>query len=662
MQFRNRSINNEGKTMRLLLLLMLSLLFFDAAAQDSRPGRLLVFYAWPSTINGANGNVSTAAGHFSQYTHAVLGDGLQSSTHPDHQLSRNIISHPSVSQTLFFGYIPLGARSGDWNLSLTVIAQRAQQWAAMGVDGILLDEYGHDFGVTRERQNAAVASVRAQGLVVIANSWVPGDAFSNQVSSSNPNGVATLLDNRDYYMSESHQVIEGIQVDPLLWIAKEQAIAQYRSNLGFKVVSITTPSKLGTFNAQLWNYAWYSAALFDHTAVGWGELFYSVGNSLAPFRSRPTPDSQPLIGGLAVTGTRYSRRTCGQELWVDSGTATSGHTVLSPCTFVSLSGSVTGLSSGGVVGVQLNATQPLSLGNGSFTFPITLPTGTNYTVSVSTQSPGQTCSVQNGSGVVGSTNITNIQVSCQSTTFSVGGNLSGLVTGRSVGLQLNGGSTLTLNNDGVFTFPVGLAPNSGYSVTVSSQPQGQNCFVSNGAGTITGTVNNVSVQCVQLSYAVGGSVSGLLAGRSLGLRNDSNNSAVTVTSPGPFQFPTQQFGSSYAAVVGSQPLGQVCTVQNGIGTVSGIVDNIVVSCTTNSYTVGGSVVGLLAGRSVALQLNGGTPLTMNGNSDFTFASSVNSGSNYAVTVSSQPSGQTCTVTQAPERWWQTTSPTCWCSA
>jgi 6-phosphogluconolactonase (cycloisomerase 2 family) len=60
------------------------------------------------------------------------------------------------------------------------------------------------------------------------------------------------------------------------------------------------------------------------------------------------------------------------------------------------------------------------------------------------------------------------------------------------------------------------------------------------------------------------------------------------------------------------------------------------------FSIGGSVTGL-TGSGLVLQDNGGDNLTIPGNGSFTFATKVNSGSAYAVTVMTQPSGQTCTV-------------------
>jgi len=71
------------------------------------------------------------------------------------------------------------------------------------------------------------------------------------------------------------------------------------------------------------------------------------------------------------------------------------------------------------------------------------------------------------------------------------------------------------------------------------------------------------------------------------------------------------------------------------------ITNVGVTCSTNSYTLGGAVNGLSG--TVVLQNNGGDNLTRNSNGGFTFATPVASGAPYNVTILSQPAGQTCTV-------------------
>jgi hypothetical protein len=78
--------------------------------------------------------------------------------------------------------------------------------------------------------------------------------------------------------------------------------------------------------------------------------------------------------------------------------------------------------------------------------------------------------------------------------FTVGGNVSGL-TG-SVILQNNGGNNLVRTTNGAFVFSAALTTGSAYAVTVSSQPAGQTCTVTNGSGTIaSANVTNVIVTC-----------------------------------------------------------------------------------------------------------------------------------------------------------------------
>lgn len=62
-----------------------------------------------------------------------------------------------------------------------------------------------------------------------------------------------------------------------------------------------------------------------------------------------------------------------------------------------------------------------------------------------------------------------------------------------------------------------------------------------------------------------------------------------------------------------------------------------------SASIGGSVSGLASGASVTLQNNGGNNLNLAANGSYAFSIPVASGSPYAVTIFTQPSGQTCTV-------------------
>ncbi|HET9970203.1 MAG TPA: hypothetical protein VFQ68_18365, partial [Streptosporangiaceae bacterium] len=146
------------------------------------------------------------------------------------------------------------------------------------------------------------------------------------------------------------------------------------------------------------------------------------------------------------------------------------------------------------------------------------------------------------------------------------------------------------------------------------------------------------------TYSVGGTVSGLSGTVVL---QDNGGDNLSVTANGPFTFATQvASGSPYRVTVKTNPSGQACTVTSGSGTVgSANITNVAVSCTTTAgttFSVGGTVSGLSG--TVVLQDNGGDNLSVTANGPFTFATALASGAAYSVTVATNPSGQTCTVT------------------
>ncbi len=81
------------------------------------------------------------------------------------------------------------------------------------------------------------------------------------------------------------------------------------------------------------------------------------------------------------------------------------------------------------------------------------------------------------------------------TGFSIGGTLTGLNTGNTVVLQNNGSDDLALPSNTSFTFLNRIKSPETYAVTVKTQPNGQTCTVSNGSGSATTDISNISVTC-----------------------------------------------------------------------------------------------------------------------------------------------------------------------
>jgi DNA-binding beta-propeller fold protein YncE len=173
-------------------------------------------------------------------------------------------------------------------------------------------------------------------------------------------------------------------------------------------------------------------------------------------------------------------------------------------------------------------------------------------------------------------------VGCKVSSFTIGGTVSGL--SGTITLANNGGDSQTLNANGAFTFATPLQTGKAYAVTITSQPVGQNCTVTNGSGVVAkANVTNVGVVCEQRTFGVGGSVTGLEG--SLTLTNNGGD-ALIVNGNGGFTFATRiVVGGGYDVAVSVQPANQLCTVANGKGTVgTADVTHVAVSCATFRVT------------------------------------------------------------------------------
>lgn len=234
-------------------------------------------------------------------------------------------------------------------------------------------------------------------------------------------------------------------------------------------------------------------------------------------------------------------------------------------------------------------------------------------------------------------------------TYSVEGTVSGL-TALGLLLQNNAGDDLDVFTNGNFLFDTRLDDGSAYAVTVLTNPPGQTCNVTNGSGTIASAdVTDVTVICTDdeiTTYTVGGAVTGL-TGTGLELQNMGADT-LPISENGDFTFAIAlEVGFSYVVTVSTQPTDQTCTVSNESGTISTAnITDVVVNCTDNPeplYTINGTVSGL-GPNSVTLQNNGADDLDVNANGAFVFDTALPDGSSYDVTVLTQPTGQTCGVT------------------
>jgi hypothetical protein len=315
-------------------------------------------------------------------------------------------------------------------------------------------------------------------------------------------------------------------------------------------------------------------------------------------------------------------------------------------TLRNIGGHVTGLVGAGLVLQNKLGDNLLVSADGPFTFATKIAEGGSFSVTVSNQPVGQTCSVTGGTGSVTTSDVTSVVVNCGTNTFTVGGNISGL-TG-SITLHDTGSASLpnlVITNNGDFAFNPPVTTGTTYNVTVSAQPAGQTCTLTGGLGIVTTTnVTSLVVVCKTLR-AIGGSITGL-AGTGLILQNNGTESLSIASSSTSYAFQTKiPEGSAYAVTIpsGSQPTNptQTCSVGNASGNVGSADVVAPVTCTTTTFVLRVNITGLVG--SVSL-VNGLDTITPSAPGTFPFPTQVPSNGTYAVTVGSQPAGQRCTVT------------------
>ncbi|MDH4200039.1 MAG: hypothetical protein OEV66_06630, partial [Spirochaetia bacterium] len=348
--------------------------------------------------------------------------------------------------------------------------------------------------------------------------------------------------------------------------------------------------------------------------------------------------SQPLSSSCSVGGN------------VGTVNTVNINTILVTCGTVkySIGGNIAGLTGSSLV-LNLNGAENLAVNGAVYSFSTTLASNSNYAISIAQQPslPTQVCTFDstNNNGIIASTNITNINLTCTTASFTIAGTVTGLNAGDTIVIQNNGaGNQSATGSSPSFIFP-SQTDGTTYNVTILSVSGGANCSVNNATGTLSGmAVTNVGVVCSYPgSYTVSGALSGINGGTVV-LKNGIDY--LFLTSNGVFTFSTSYVsGTAYNATVFQNPTypSQVCTLANGSGTISGAVTNITVSCVTNTFTVGGTVSGIPGGGSVTITNNGANAINLtSASTSFTFPAQ-SDGTIYNVAISAQTAGTSCTL-------------------
>lgn len=275
------------------------------------PKKLAVFYGWPSGVN-ATFSVNGAVNVFKEYDAVVFGTGLEQESHGDHANTVSIINDPLMNNTQVFGYI-------DSTLPLNTIQHSIDLWYSMGVDGIFLDQFGFDFGLTRVKQREIIWCIHEKGnnsLKAFVNAWNVDDAFSPDINlTSNSEGLPTLLDSRDIYLAESFTIINSSYDDADSdsngikdWQDKAAKMIYYKTIYGTQMAAITT-SDSSTFDQNKADYAYFASVLNGFDYWGYGEELFSSVSGQLPFRTRKTFYGTRFDSSVTINNGVYERRT-----------------------------------------------------------------------------------------------------------------------------------------------------------------------------------------------------------------------------------------------------------------------------------------------------------------------------------------------------------------
>ena len=166
---------------------------------------------------------------------------------------------------------------------------------------------------------------------------------------------------------------------------------------------------------------------------------------------------------------------------------------------LTVGGSVSGLAGGGLV-LQLNGGDDLTISaNGKFKFPKALTKGSTYAVTLLTppSSPvKQNCSISQSSGSIADTAVNNIDITCTTNSYAVGGTVTGL-SGKGLVLELKGVKEVEIAKNGNFVFPDTRLPDgSDYKVAIKATPAGRTCVIDSiNTAPDSDTINIVAVTC-----------------------------------------------------------------------------------------------------------------------------------------------------------------------
>lgn len=263
-----------------------------------RPRDLLVYYGWLSSFNSAQNGWSNekVAQDMAKYSLIVLGEGVQDPTHGDYANSTVIISRIMElnPHAQIFGYVPTPQPLADFQAE-------ANQWNALNIAGIFMDEAGYDYGTNRVDFNTRVDFIHglSKANKCFANAWNMDHILGKTEDPSYPNSVwnASLtgshLNHEDWYLLESFPINTDAYVtssghEPAAdWLARGQKASQKRTKYRINIAAVGVIDNANPNGQALFNFQFISAMMFNLQGNGSSDVNYGAGSAAVTFWTRP---------------------------------------------------------------------------------------------------------------------------------------------------------------------------------------------------------------------------------------------------------------------------------------------------------------------------------------------------------------------------------------
>lgn len=273
----------------------------------AKPMNVLFFYGYVNSFNSVinQWNNEKVAQDMVKYDIIVLGNGVADPAHQDYANAKIVIERLKAIRPdiLIFGYVSV-------NQTLNIFRTKVDQWDALGIGGIFLDEAGYDYGKTRADFNDRITYVKSRTSAknCFANAWntdhIIGTnndpAFPNTLF--NPNGLQALLDVDDWILLESFSVntvaYQNGYASKTDWFSRGKKAVQHRINHEVRVVALNIIEDTNPNGQALFNFAYNSALIWDVDAIGSSSVNYGASTAQVKFWNRP----DKLIG-IANTKT-----------------------------------------------------------------------------------------------------------------------------------------------------------------------------------------------------------------------------------------------------------------------------------------------------------------------------------------------------------------------